>query len=85
MKVAKVIDFETMLTFGKYAGETVEEILVVDPHYIKWCIDENILVFEDEKNMKVLALLVAGKDEFNGIYKSIYDFTKTDVRAWYKD
>lgn len=85
MKFAKVVDFETVLTFGKHAGDTVEEVLVEDPGYIKWCIEEKIIVFEDKKNMETLALLVAGKDEFDGIYKSVYNFIKTDVRQYYKD
>lgn len=31
---------ETVFTFGKYEGDTVEEIAAFDPSYIEWCIIE---------------------------------------------
>lgn len=42
------------LDFGKYKDEHVEEVIVDDPKYIAWCIDE-IDGFElDEEAMQLL-------------------------------
>ena len=34
-----VIFLDTCLEFGKYQGETVEDIIEDDPEYIEWLID----------------------------------------------
>ena len=36
---------DTILPFGKYKGKTVEQVLEIDPTYIRWCL-ENIEAFE---------------------------------------
>lgn len=76
MRIAKVVDMDTVLTFGKYAGETIEEILTEDPYYIKWCINKGIIIFEDKKDMEILVLLVTGKDQYDEFYRSCYNFYK---------
>lgn len=30
----------TKLWFGRHQGETVEDVLVTDPTYLDWCLDE---------------------------------------------
>ena len=29
-----------VLTFGKHSGEALDEVIVEDPEYIAWCVDE---------------------------------------------
>lgn len=37
----KFYDIESIFTFGKYEGMTIEEVYQIDPKYIKYC-EENI-------------------------------------------
>lgn len=37
-------DLDDELSFGKYKGKTVEEVLEEDPHYLKWAM-ENVASF----------------------------------------
>lgn len=34
------VEESTKLWFGKHQGETVEDVLVTDPTYLDWCLDE---------------------------------------------
>ena len=43
-------DADTVLTFGKYKEETVEEVLKKDPSYLVWAAD-NIEWFELDKKI----------------------------------
>lgn len=45
MNITKITD---KLTFGKYKGETIRQVLAKDSSYIRWIIKQNILVFENE-------------------------------------
>ena len=36
------------LTFGKHRGRTVAEVLDLDPSYIRWAIENNVTMFDDE-------------------------------------
>ena len=37
----KKMNFDTVLNFGKYKGETIEEVYEKDASYLQWCL-ENI-------------------------------------------
>lgn len=47
-KKTKVTDLGYVFKFGKYKGETVEDILVDDPSYIIWIADKRIMDFSTE-------------------------------------
>lgn len=34
----KSLDY--VFPYGKYRGESLEEVIALDPHYVRWCIDE---------------------------------------------
>ncbi|MBK7390168.1 MAG: hypothetical protein IPI23_14175 [Bacteroidetes bacterium] len=34
----KIYNLESTLSFGKFKGKTLSEILSIQPSYIKWCI-----------------------------------------------
>ena len=36
------------LTFGKYRGLTVEEVLAKDAQYLQWAEEKNIIQFDDD-------------------------------------
>lgn len=37
----KSYSLETTLTFGKYKGKTVKQIVSIEPSYINWCVINN--------------------------------------------
>jgi len=39
----KVSTFEDLINFGKYKGQTVEDVIDKDPQYIEWALEEEIL------------------------------------------
>lgn len=34
--------------FGKYKGEQVEDVIEDDPRYIAWCVENDIVEFDEE-------------------------------------
>ena len=38
IKVKGMYELETVVTFGKYKGKTIAEVLEVDPGYLKWAV-----------------------------------------------
>lgn len=43
----KPLSTSDCLTFGKYRGRTVNEVMKVDHKYLQWAMKENILVFNE--------------------------------------
>ena len=41
------LEIDTCLEFGKYKGETVEEILTNDPSYLRWLAEEGVEMDEE--------------------------------------
>lgn len=41
-----------ILTFGKHKGKTVEEVMKIDPSYIGWAVEKEILPDLDEKTKR---------------------------------
>ena len=45
----KFYSIDTILTFGKYDGKSINEVLVIQPSYLDWCIiNLEHFYFEDE-------------------------------------
>jgi hypothetical protein len=60
---AKPVGLNIILSFGKYEGQTIKDVIRVDPDYILWCID-NIEWFElDEEAEEELEWAYADDDE----------------------
>jgi hypothetical protein len=60
---AKPVGLNIVLGFGKYKGQTIKDVIRVDPDYILWCVD-NIEWFElDEESEKELEWAYADDDE----------------------
>jgi hypothetical protein len=67
----KAYDFQTIFKFGKYKGKSLEEIVVLNVHYITWCIKnvDNFYVSMDTLNeINTITKLVI-PDEINMILK----------------
>jgi hypothetical protein len=47
----KLYGMKSEFDFGQYNGETVEEILELDPQYVLWCIN-NVEYFNPTKSVK---------------------------------
>lgn len=39
---------DSVFKFGKYNGLTVEQVLLVDPDYIRWCAENDVTNFDEE-------------------------------------
>jgi len=51
------------LTFGKYKGKTIEDILKINPQYIKWLKDEQIVEITDLTDFELSALIIRCEDK----------------------
>ena len=47
-EATKKVTLEYVFTFGKYQGDTVTDVCIVDPAYIRWCMQKKLLDFEKE-------------------------------------
>lgn len=47
-KLSRHIKLDTILSFGKYEGEEVEDICYDDPEYIIWLCEEEYVEADDE-------------------------------------
>lgn len=47
-KYKEVVTAEYVLTFGKYKGSSLGSLLVTDPSYIIWLVDNDALTVADE-------------------------------------
>lgn len=45
---------DTVFSFGKYEGDSIEEIAEFDPSYIEWCITELKNFYIDEDTLQKL-------------------------------
>lgn len=45
---------DTVFTFDKYEGDTLEEIAEFDPSYIEWCIQKLEVFYIDEDTVRRL-------------------------------
>jgi hypothetical protein len=43
----KVMNLDDVLNFGKHNGKTVEEVLKIDPQYLDWADDKDIIHLND--------------------------------------
>ncbi len=39
---------DSLMPFGKYLGEQVEDLIYDDPSYLAWCVSEEVTPFDDE-------------------------------------
>lgn len=46
-----IYDLDTKLNFGKFKGRTVEEVLLAEPSYLLWLL-ENVERFEVDKALQ---------------------------------
>ena len=49
-RMANRLGFDSVLSFGKYKGKSVKEILEINPGYIKWIKDKGIYKCRPELN-----------------------------------
>lgn len=52
-KEVSYLNESSILTFGKYSGRRIEEIINIDPGWLCWAINEEILHFDDETYNRV--------------------------------
>jgi uncharacterized protein (DUF3820 family) len=57
----KKVGFGHVMTFGKYKGKSIAEILDVNPSYIIWLYDNNVLSIDD----KVLGMAYELQNEYD--------------------
>jgi len=43
-----------LFTFGKKKGKQLEDVIEDDPNYLEWCIEKNVVKF-DEKALETMA------------------------------
>jgi len=43
-----ILTLESILSFGKYKGEQVEDLIEDDPSYIQWMVENEIRLFDEE-------------------------------------
>lgn len=49
----RVITLQTILWFGKYKRYRVEQIIIEDPGWLVWAMEQNILLFDDDTYMAI--------------------------------
>lgn len=42
------LEFDDEIPTGKYKGETVRSVYMIDPHYLLWAASDNALIFDEE-------------------------------------
>lgn len=42
------LGLESNFPFGKHAGDQVEDVIEDDPEYIAWCVENDIVEFDEE-------------------------------------
>lgn len=58
-----------MMTWGKYKGQKVHDILKQDPDYLKWCV------------LNIWTISIKIKSDLDKAYKSKFGVTLTKLRA----
>lgn len=53
-----VLTLETILTFGKYKGEQVEDVINDHPEYFEWLYNKDIVRFDNETSSLLTKLKV---------------------------
>lgn len=48
MRLKQELSLSSVMTFGKYRGLTVEEVIEEDPDYIEWAMDEAGIELDQE-------------------------------------
>jgi hypothetical protein len=66
------IDEDENLTQGRYHGESVEEVAVEDPDYLRWMLEEAALTTEER------AIVAKHLDEVGEDDDDFYGFGETD-------
>lgn len=46
--MARVLGLTDTFPFGKHKGQQVEDLLYDDPQYLTWCVDEEVVEFDEE-------------------------------------
>ena len=66
----KKMNFDTVLNFGKYKGETVEEVYQKDASYLQWCLEniERFKLSEKETQLIVEKAEMEQWDNFDNDY-----------------
>ncbi len=67
----KAYDFQTVFKFGKYKGKSLEEVIILNVHYITWCIKnvDNFYVSMDTLNEINTIAKMAIPNDINEILK----------------
>ena len=60
-KNGRLFEISDDFTFGKHEGESVDEVIVDDPEYVEWCLNEIDGFDLDEEGHQLLALSLKGK------------------------
>jgi len=69
---------DSILTFGKYSGETVFDIILKDAGYILWCID-TIDWFDVTIEVEDLAREFYTDEQFDSYIYDICDYLRGDI------
>lgn len=43
----KFMNLESIFTFGKHKDGQLEDVIIDDPSYIEWLIENNVVVFDE--------------------------------------
>lgn len=66
MQFTKPISLSSKMYFGKYKGETIEDIIENDPQYVDWCL-ENVKHFSlNDEAEELLNSIERGYNEYGG-------------------
>jgi len=58
----RVVTAQTMLWFGKYKNYRVEQVITEDPGWLRWTIDQGILLFDDDTYLAIQRALEEHND-----------------------
>jgi len=57
--VSGVVALDDILTFGKYEGEQLEDLIIDHPDYIEWLINNDVIQFDEEALELISSLGIA--------------------------
>jgi len=72
----EIKDKHHILSFGKYKGKTIKEIININPNYLIWCEKKEIIAMSKKLHSKVLIAVSKMHDYHDTSYSRGYDSHK---------
>ena len=64
-----ITSYEDTFTFGKYKGKSFDKLLIENPSYIEWCLENKVLDIPDKEMREVVEACI--EDHYENVFNCI--------------